>query len=218
MHTRWMIIGALILGCSLFAQPGSPPFYSDRVIDQLRLEISDLKHELHTAKVEMNILEERVAKHDAAVSSLKNPAPSKEATSVSALTFQISALEKKTGQLESLLERMTTDLRTLSKEVVGRMQTLETELAAHERKFDEVVKLKATLTSISKAIGVNSSVSSTAAASTSSGRTYRVKAGDSLEKIARREHVSMDAIKKLNRLGSDKIVIGQELVLPDEGS
>jgi murein DD-endopeptidase MepM/ murein hydrolase activator NlpD len=46
---------------------------------------------------------------------------------------------------------------------------------------------------------------------------YRVKRGDSLEKIAKRFKTSVRAIKKRNRLSSDTIYPGQRLVIPVKG-
>ena len=43
---------------------------------------------------------------------------------------------------------------------------------------------------------------------------YTVQPGDSLSVIAKNAHVSVDAIKKLNRLSSDRIVVGQNLQMP----
>ena len=43
---------------------------------------------------------------------------------------------------------------------------------------------------------------------------YKVKPGDSLEKIARTHKISVEKIKKLNGLDQDLIVVGQELKIP----
>ena len=44
--------------------------------------------------------------------------------------------------------------------------------------------------------------------------TYRVKSGDTLSEIARKQHVSITTIKKTNHLRSDTIQIGQLLKIP----
>ena len=44
--------------------------------------------------------------------------------------------------------------------------------------------------------------------------TYRVKSGDTLSEIARKQHVSITTIKKANHLRSDTIQIGQLLKIP----
>ena len=49
-----------------------------------------------------------------------------------------------------------------------------------------------------------------------SGSSYRVKNGDSLEKIARTHQTTVQAIKDLNGLTSDKIVVGKLLKIPEK--
>ncbi|MFM6934567.1 MAG: LysM peptidoglycan-binding domain-containing protein [Flavobacteriales bacterium] len=45
-------------------------------------------------------------------------------------------------------------------------------------------------------------------------KTYRVKSGDTLSEIAKKNHVSIASIKKVNQLRSDQIQIGQTLKIP----
>jgi LysM repeat protein len=123
-------------------------------------------------------------------------------------------LEKKVSHLEKTLEKAAADLRTLStsaNQALNKIQVLEQDLSSHEKRLEEVSKLKGTLTSISKAI--SQKPNSDAPANT---KSYRVKAGDSLEKIARAHHTSADLIKKINNISNDKIIVGQELRIPDD--
>jgi LysM repeat protein len=43
---------------------------------------------------------------------------------------------------------------------------------------------------------------------------YRVKAGDSIEKIARQFGTTPEQIKKINQLHNDLILVGQEIRVP----
>lgn len=56
--------------------------------------------------------------------------------------------------------------------------------------------------------------SDTTTTSTGSEILYKVKEGDSLEKIARAHQTTIKAIKELNGLTSDKIVVGKTLKIP----
>ncbi len=51
--------------------------------------------------------------------------------------------------------------------------------------------------------------------STPTYKKYKVKSGDTLSQIAQRHRTTVSAIKKLNRLRSDRIDIGQVLKIPD---
>jgi LysM repeat protein len=183
---RWFVF--LMLPCVLYSG-----VYTTPELDELRIELEDLKHALRTTQVDLNLLDER----------LKKPAHQNKDSG-------LSALEKKVTHLEKTLEKVAQDLRTLNNaatQQLAKIQNLESEISSHEKQLEEVGKLKGTLTSISKAISPRSSAAT---------KSYRVKAGDSLEKIARKYGTSAETIRKLNNLPNDKIVIGQELKVPDE--
>lgn len=81
-------------------------------------------------------------------------------------------------------------------------------LTAHETRFNELTKLKGTLHSISQAIGnQNPSLPM-------EEKIHTVQSGESLEKIAKKYQTTVAALKQLNNLTSDKIVIKQTLKIP----
>lgn len=183
-------------------------FYSDAALDELRLELSDVKHDLHGARIEINLLEEKIVKQERTITLSKNQDEKKNAA------FQLDALEKKISQLEKILDKAIADLRNFNANAAksaSKMQELELAIESQNKKFEEIVKLKGMLTSISKAIGQNAKTSPS-----STTKIYNVKAGDSLEKIARTHNTTVEAIKQCNRLSHDKIVIGQEIKLFDD--
>ncbi len=205
-----LILGLILCSCgSQLSSRQNTSYRSDMSIDEMRLELADVKHDLKSTQVELNLLDERVKKEASSPSSLLKPA-SKAYGSNS----QVAQLERRIANLEQLVERTNNDLRNLSShtnQVLAKLNSIEQEVTSHEKRLDEVVKLKGTLTSISHAIGQNSS-----SAPTSSNKTYKVKAGDSLERIARNHKTSIASLKNLNNLKNDKIVVGQELRIPDE--
>lgn len=189
----WMIF-LLLLTLPLHAKPSSG-FYTNPELDELRIELEDIKHSLKSTQVELGLLDERLK---------KGQTQNKESGSLTLLTTQVNALEKKVSGLEKTLEKAANDLRALS----AASTKIQEDLFSHEKRLDEVVKLKGTLTNISKAMGQRETPSST--------KSYRVKAGDSLEKIARNHRTTVDIIQKINHLSNDRIVVGQELRLPDD--
>ncbi len=191
---------------------GSNNVYSTVAIDELRLEVSDLKHDLHSARVEINLLDEKVNKYERTISFLKEQLAQSQTPTTSS---HADALERKVAHLEKLLEKTTADLRslnTVANQALNKLQDLEQTVAIQDKKCDEVAKLKGTLTSISKAISQTPKPTPLS----TSNKTYRVKPGDSLEKIARAQQTTVSSIKQLNQLTNDKIVVGQELKLSDE--
>lgn len=196
-----LFLFATLLGCTLLSAKPSSSYYSPEM-DELRIELEDVKKELHSTQVELSLLEERQKKQTGAAS--------KQAAD-SSISLQLSSLEKKLSNLEKNLDKLTTDLRVVTNhlnQTVSQVEKLENNLVHYDDKFSELGKLKGTLTSISKAMQQPQPVLD--------AKTYRVKAGDSLEKIARLHHTTAQTLRKLNQLSSDKIVVGQQLKVGDE--
>lgn len=55
-------------------------------------------------------------------------------------------------------------------------------------------------------------------ASTASDGRYEVKAGDSLWKIAKNNGITVAALKKANNLSTDKLKVGQKLIIPSKAA
>lgn len=192
MRLLVLLLSGILLATSVDARPASG-FYTNPEIDELRIEMDDLKAQLHATTIELNLLDENVKK--------QNAGRAKDSTLV---------LEKRITGLEKTLDKLTQDIRTLSKSLTDsltKIHLFEQTLTSQDKRLDEVSKLKTTLTSISKAIG-------TQTAEISQSKTHLVKAGDTLEKIARLHHVAIESLKETNKLKTDKIVIGQELRIP----
>ncbi len=65
---------------------------------------------------------------------------------------------------------------------------------------------------------VASAASTKPMAAVASGKTYRVKRGENLARIARRHGVTVSAIRTANNLSSDVIRAGQKLKIPDRST
>lgn len=212
MRLRWLV---LLLSCTAPLLARDDGYREmERVVDELRLELADLKHALHTFQVEMQILDDKLKHQDRSVNALKTQTLGKQ-PKLEGVSQQMAALEKKIFLLENVQEKVAADLRQINGNFIksqDRLEQIGRDVTVQASRLDEVAKLKTTLTSISKAINpaANTPLSGQAA------KTYKVKAGDSLEKIARNHHISVDALKKFNRLETDRIQIGQTLKLDDE--
>lgn len=172
----------LLWGCTsnLIGMRGN----QDVVVEELRSEIADLRHNLHGADIEIKLLEEK----------LENQSHTKTDT---------TAIDRKLALLEKNLEKLNSDLLSLkafATQTTSSLTQYRDHILELNRKLDEVGKLRSTLSQMAK--------------TTSTAQTYQVKAGDSLEKIARLHNISIEALKRENKLSSDKIIIGQELTIP----
>lgn len=177
---------------------------TDYIIAELRSEIADLRQEISHYKVEFQILDEKLEK-----------AYSAKASDATHKTSELSKVEKKVSDLERFLEKTKEDLRELAthanqssssfNQYREKLFACEKQIAHQSEVLSEISKLKGTLTSLSKAMQTSTSMAT---------KSYKVKSGDSLEKIARATNCSIDQLKKTNSLSNDTIMIGQELKIP----
>lgn len=198
----------LLTGCSSYvASVQEDKYRTDIAFNEMRIEISDLKHALNATQVEVEILEEKLKKQEA---FLLNQKPQQGKSEL--LVQQMAQLEKKFASLQTMQEQAAQDLqqfRTHANETSKAIQGLSQEIQSQNRRFDEISKLKNTLSSLSKEMTRPQEVAAPASAT-----THRVKSGDNLEKIARQYNTTARELKRFNNLSSDKIAIGQELKIP----
>lgn len=203
-----LILNFLVLivltGCSsrFFQDEGA--VHAKRAVDEMRQEMADLKHELKTTQVSLQIIEEKCHFQDQAISTLKLKNPKWDQ-----LANQLTTLERKLYQFEKFQESVLADLRALSMhhdEQGGRLHQCEREMAFQKNRLEDVGKLKNTLSSISQAIQQKPK----------SASKHVVKGGETLEKIARHYQVTVAGLRKKNHLTSDRIHIGQEIDIPND--
>jgi LysM repeat protein len=180
-------------------------------LEELRAEVADLKHALHSYQVDLEIVEERLKSQESSLAAIKGSKQPRWEQ----MSLQLAALEQKLAHVEKLQENAFCDLRELAAHAASTTHSLtqyrdkiaecEQALDGHARRLEDVSRLKSTLTSLSHAIQQQPSQ-----------RLYTVKAGDSLEKIARAHHTTVGVLKQINHLQHDRIVPGQELKLSHE--
>lgn len=203
MRTFLLSILSLIWlsGCSpLRSSPNDEKHQMELTIHEVRTSLDDLKHDTNCFQTELQILDGRIKYYENALATLKQHDLEKQQTKIDLMIQQIQNLEKKWAAFEKLQQEDAKDLQTLSShanettaalaQFKSRISELEQEIFSQNRKFSEFSKDKAEVV------------------------LYKVKPGDSLEKIARAHKTAVDKIKKLNRLEQDLIVVGQELKIP----
>ncbi len=188
---RYCLFFLLVAGCS--SQVSSRTAANQNVLEEVRIALSDVRQAYSEQKMELQLLEEKITKTKATAQ------PSTK------------SLEARVYQLEKAQQKIQTDLHQLSShanqtttslvQYRNSISALEKQIGIQAERLNEVVKLKSALNSISKAIG--------------SGKIHKVTSGDSLEKIARHYNTSVDALKQLNGLTTNTIIIGQELKIPE---
>lgn len=208
---RTLLIGAgLLVVCSSFQliSNGSEERKEMQLaLEEMRSELADLKHSLHAHQTELNLIDEKMRNQS---DSLKG---SKQKGQADPLLF--APLEKRIAQLEKMQEKISADLRSFHNQAsvaAEALQQVKQQIAQQAERLNEVSKLKDALTALNKTMGLRPPSSSEAPAIPS---TYTVRRGDSLKAIANRYHLSVEELKRLNNLQSDRILVGQELKLSE---
>ncbi len=172
---------------------------SSIALNEVRSEISDLRHELNNARVEIQILEEQVQEQE---TLSKKAAP--------AVDSRLPQLEKRLILIEQTQEKIQTDFKHISSHASQTRACLQ----QYNRKIAELEQNQEHQNRLIRDVGDLKSSLKSFTTSLASERTYKVKSGDSLERIARHQKTSIEALKKANNLSHDMIMIGQELIIP----
>jgi LysM repeat protein len=205
----------LIPGCSpLTSSAHDEKHQLELTLHEVQTNLDDLRHDINCFQTELQILDGRIKYYESALTAFKQQDLEKQQTKIDHLNSELQALEKrwtvaeKTQLTESEeLLQLTSHAKETSSvlfQFKERIEELEKELAVGQRRFEELGKLKNNIEALGKAIRKNEL-----------SRVYRVRPGDSLEKIAKAHQTSVDKLKKLNGLEQDLIVVGQELKIPD---
>ena len=204
------LIALMLSGCGgRLASFGQSTRERDLAFDEMRVEIADLRHALQAHKTDLSLLQERLQEQES-----RSDDASRNRYFSESLSTRLALIEKKIPLLEKQHERFANDVSALKKgygqsgsnfhAIEEKLGLLQAQLDQCSSRLKDIQQLKTTLTQVSKAIGEKN---------TPSGKRYRVKSGDSLDKIAKLHRTTVAEIKRLNDLASDKIVAGQELLL-----
>jgi LysM repeat protein len=197
--------------CSpLRSSPNDEKHQLELTLHEVQTNLDDLRHDINCFQTELQILDGRIKYNENTLSSLKQDGLEKQQSKLDFLMQQVQSLEKKWSTLEKGQQSHNKDMAELSShanetsaalaQFKDRINELEEELVSQHRKSDELAKLRNHMDPFSKG----------------SVRTYKVKPGDSLEKIAKAHKTTVEKIKKLNDLEQDLIVVGKELSIPGE--
>jgi len=204
---------ALLSGCSpLRTSPHDERHQWELTIHEVQTNLDDLRHDTNCFQTEIQILEGRIKYFENALSSLKQQDLDKQQVKIDQIAAQLHVLEKKWGSFEKRQEGNSEEVKNLSAhahEVIlalsqckNRIEELEKEILTQNRRLEALSKLKGNLEILAKSLKNEST------------KTYKVRAGDSLEKIAKMHKTDVSRIKQLNHLEQDLIVVDQELKIP----
>lgn len=188
----------------------APPSHNPQ--DSLRLQVGN--HE-----VEIRTFEHKLESFQSILESVQDQLHDATAAQKEQIKGSSNALEIKIGSLESAVKGLTADLQQLkthANDSTVAIQGYKKALLEYEQRFRDqnknIENLSAALQTILDALQIKSD---TPFISDSGVKTYKIKNGDSLDKIAKATGVSVKELMRLNNLSSDKIVVGKTLKLAE---
>lgn len=200
---------ALALGAlsSLSAQNySSPPGLNENLLR----EIQNLKYTLKNQETELRRLKDRQENQETAFDQLRTQVDDTQKKQLSQSKGSAQDTDLKIANLQDGLKSTLADLKTLQthlNDLAKQEDHLESLLNAQTKTIQQ---LQNSLNALFDALDIKNPSKPTA-----SGKVYRVENGDSLGKIAQQHHTTIKALRALNDLKDDKLVVGQKLKIPE---
>lgn len=181
----------LAASCSpLASSPFDAKYQLELTLHEVQTNLDDLRHDISCFQTELQIFESRLQQAETVTTTLKP-------YDVEQLIAHLRSMDQKLARIEKIKEGQVRDLEQLT------LHANETTLA--------LTLLKKQCDNLESQFLAEHRVQRPLA---KEPLLYTVKAGDSLEKIARLHKTSVEEIKKLNQFDQDLIMIGQNLKIP----
>lgn len=205
--------------------PRNTPFYAAednaQAIKDLRAIVDRLRHQVSNHETEIRMYDEKLNNVDSIIDSVRDQLNDTAKLHKEQLKGSSATLDEKIASLETSSKALAADLRqfktfaTESNTVLGQYKQRIADLErVIEQQNQNIEHLQAAMKAMMDALQVKSGLEVTPAGSTA---LYKIKPGDSLEKIARNNKTTVQAIKQLNGMTNDKIVVGKQIKLPESG-
>ena len=185
---------------------------------EMRDMIDVLRHEVNNHEQEIKTYEEKIRNLETIIDSFSSQSQKSHDASKDALKSLSSNIETRISNLESTQKSLIADLKVFknhANDTSGTISNYKQKLAEIEKILEmqdqNMESLQTALKSIMDILQIKNSLS---ASSLTSGNTYKIQPGDSLEKIARKHQTTIQAIKEINGLTNDRIIVGQTLKIP----
>lgn len=237
--TGGMAIHSLVFLSILFIPAGllSAPkgqYYQDPNAVALREmcdSIENVRHGVNNHEMEIRVIDEKMKSFDLIIDSVRDQLSDSTKMHKEQLKGSAAGLESRINFLEDTSKGLLTDLRLFqvhSNETIAALTQYRQKIGDLEKVIDQqnqnIDHLQAAMRSLMEALqgkpspdaSTPSSIASVTRSPSPTDRSYKIKAGDSLEKIARAHQTTIQAIKEANGLTTDRIVVGRILFIPEK--
>lgn len=193
---------------------------------QLKTAVADLKHELNNHEAEIRIFENKLHNQESALEHIRQQIVDDLQGQKDYTRAMSVNLEGKIDTLDNAVKGVMADLRQIKDQANDSVNIL----SQYKQKLGELEKMieaqNQHMTSLENALhslvdvwqakeaAAQEIATKQAQAATETAKTYKVQAGDNLEKIAKAHKVTVQILRDYNHLTTDRIVIGQTLKIP----
>lgn len=194
---------------------------------QAKVALNDLKHEISNHETEIRQLDNRLESQESSLENLRQQLADglkteRDQTQMAQINIEgkLESFAKTVEHMETLSSGFTNDLRQLRTQ--GNESVIL--LGQYKQKIQEMEKvieaqhqhMKSLETALHSVIDLVKAKETTKeiALRSETPRTYKVQSGDTLDKIAKSQKVSLQALREANHLANDRILVGQTLKIP----
>lgn len=207
---RWCLIAIPILFAACASNGSRDNKHKvEMTLNNIRTDLDDIKHDLNSYEIEHHILEGKLTDQEQTIATLKQQAYDSQEARIEKLTGQVEEVLQSLDKLQKKQKELSVELRQLTahandtssalSQYKDKIERVEKHLSEQDKQFEHILELKTTLSEIS---------------SEQLYMPYKIKAGDSLEKIAREFRTTPADLKKINQLANDLIMVGEEIQVP----
>lgn len=220
------VLWAAIIAAPLCAAPNQGYYYPDQqsvALREIRDSLETVKHSVNNQETEIRTFEEKLANLDTIIESVRDQINDSSQSHKDQLKGSSAALDTKLAAIDTTVKGILTDL----KQFQSYTSESTTTLAQYKKKITDLEKtielqnqsiddMQAAIKALMDALQVKSAAMKPVPTITATGSeiVYKVKKGDSLEKIAKAHGTTVKAIKDVNNLANDKIFVGKNLKIP----
>ncbi|MCE5319248.1 MAG: LysM peptidoglycan-binding domain-containing protein [Parachlamydia sp.] len=186
---------------------------------EVLVALDDLRHEVRNHETEIRTYEEKTRNLEEIIDSLRKQVGDGLQAMRDSLKNHSAALDAKIASQESAAKGLTTNLQSHASDSAAALTDYKKRILDLEKTIDiqsrNIENLQLALKSMTEALQVKDPVQEVSKDVKPTDKVYRVKPGDSLDKIARQNQTTVKKIKELNGLARDQINIGQKLYMPE---
>lgn len=200
----------------LHAVRNRPSYEEDRnvILREILDNLDTLRHETNNHEAEIRMFEERFKNQDDILDSLRRQTTASMQAVKDSVKGQSVNVESKLAGHETLAQELSNDLKAFAKDSSQALVEYKAKLTDLEKTIEiqnrNIENLQAAMKSILEALQMKEGGSAQ-----ETTKIYRVKSGDSLERIAKQNQTTIKKLKELNNLTSDQIIINQKLKLSE---